>query len=400
MIVRQIHAPCKVSERFELQALEQVIPTQTIQEVVQTYQRTPRRERKLTPEAVVWLLIALPLSSSLSLGLVLEKVTHSLRLLDPAGDRWLPGESALTYRRYQLGVRPLWALFRRVCRPMATPETPGAFLFGLRRMAIDGPITNVPDTPQNGAYFGRKKGERGEAAYPQVQGVYLSECGTHALVDAVFCPAGADEHAGARRLLRSVQAGTLLMWDRGLHSDDLIAGVRKRKAHVLARGPASLQPRRLRRLSEGSWLVWLAPSDYRRRKAGEGRVVRLVEYTLDDPARPGYKEVHRLMTTLLDPLASPALALCCAYHARWEEQLTFDAVEVHQQKPDTLLRSRKPVGVLQELYALLIAHYAVRFLMHQAAQQAGIASTRLSFTRALHILGETVPDFVLIGEKG
>jgi len=399
MIIRHLSAQCQVAERFELQALTQVVPAGVIREVLQTCQCVTQRERKLNLEAMVWLLIGMNLYTSLSLGLVLEKVTHSLRLLSAEGERWLPTESALTYRRYQLGARPLWMLFRRVCRPMATPDTPGAFLFGLRLMALDGHITNVPDTPENAAYFGRKRGHRGEAAYPQVQGVYLSECGTHALVDAAFWPVSMDERIGVNRLLRSVEAGMLVMWDRGLHSYDRIEAACERGAQVLGRLPASVKPKRLRRLSDGTWLVWLAPSDQERRAAGEGRMMRLIEYTLDDPARPGHGQVHRLITTLLDPLAYPARDLCEAYHARWEEEVTFDEVEVHQQKEDTLLRSRKPVGVLQELYALLIAHYAVRFLMYQAAQQEGIAPTRLSFTRSLHLIGESVHDFVLVGEK-
>jgi hypothetical protein len=192
----------------------------------------------------------------------------------------------------------------------------------------------------------------------------------------------------------------LVMWDRGLHSYDRFVCARERGAHVLARIPAHLTPRRLRRLADGTWLVFLAPSDYGRRRAGEGLVLRLIEYTLDDPARPGHQEIHRLITSLLDPALYSALDLCCAYHARWEEEVTFDEVEIHQQRADTLLRSQKPLGVLQELYALLIAHYAVRFLMHQAACEAGIAPTRLSFTRALHLIGESVHDFVFIGEKG
>jgi len=101
---------------------------------------------------------------------------------------------------------------------MAPPETPGAFLFGLRLRALDGHLPHVPDTPENAAYFGRKRGNRGEAAYPQVQGIYRSECGPHASIDAAFWPVSMDERIGANRLLRSVEAGMLVMWDRGLHS--------------------------------------------------------------------------------------------------------------------------------------------------------------------------------------
>ena len=64
-IIRHLHAQCNVSERFQLQALLQVIASQTIREVLQSYQRSALRERKLTPEAVVWLLIAMNLYPAL-----------------------------------------------------------------------------------------------------------------------------------------------------------------------------------------------------------------------------------------------------------------------------------------------------------------------------------------------
>ena len=395
MILRQIEAQRKFCQHIDLAALQQVISTETIRAVLQQCGKQTKRERKLCQEAVVWLLIASTLLSHLSFGLVLEKITHGLRLLWPSPETVLPGENALTYRRYQLGVKPLQLLFRQVCRPLATPETPGAYLFGLRLLALDGHQTYVPDTPENVAYFGRHTGSRGEAAFPQVQGVYLGECGTHAPLDATFAPVHTGEQTLVARLLRSVGAGDLVMWDRGLHSFDLFARACDRKAQVLARISAQLKPALHQRLPDGSWLVWLTPLDAKRRKSGERRRARLICYTFDDPSRPGAGETHRLVTTLLDWQRYPACELACAYHARWEIEIAFDEIETHQQPAVPILRSRKPVGVLQEMYALLIAHYAVRALMHQAAQEAGLAPTRLSFVRALRLVEQALVDFAL-----
>ena len=395
MMLRQIEAERKFCQHIDLAVLQQVISTDTIRAVLRQCGKQAKRERKLCQEAVVWLLIASTLLSHLSLGLVLEKITHGLRLLWPSPERVLPGENALTYRRYQLGVKPLQMLFRQVCRPLATPDTPGAFLFGLRLLALDGHQTYVPDTPENVAHFGRHTGSRGEAAFPQVQGVYLSECGTHATLDVTFAAIATGEQTLVGRLLRSVGAGDLVMWDRGLHSFDLLDATVQRNAHVLGRISALLKPPLHKRLPDGTWLVWLAPSDPKRRKRGEGRLVRLIGYTVDDPVRPGYGEIHRLVTTLLDWERYPAHELACAYHGRWEIEIAFDEIETHQQPAAPLLRSRKPVGVLQELYALLIAHYAVRALMHQAAQHAHIAPTRLSFVRALRLVEQALVDFAL-----
>jgi len=396
MILRQIEAQRKFCQQIDVPALQQVIAMETIRAVLQECRACAQRERKLCQEAIVWLLIASTLLPHLSLGMVLEKITHGLRLLWPHPDAVLPVESALTYRRYQLGVKPFQLLYRKIARPLATPQTPGAYLFGLRLMALDGHQTYIPDTAENVAAFGRHTGSRGEAAFPQVQGVYLSECGTHAVVDAVFGAVDAGEQAGAGRLLRSVGAGDLLMWDRGLHSFDLLDQALRRQAQVLGRIASTLKPQKRERLPDGTWLVWLAPSDYKRRQAGQGRLVRLLTYTLTDPARPGYAEVHRLVTSLLDWQSYPAVELACAYHARWEIEIALDEIETHQQAAFPVLRSRKPVGVLQELYALLLAHYALRALMHQAAQTRALTPTQLSFVRALRLVEEALVDFALL----
>lgn len=399
MILRQLAAECKICQQIDLPALQQVISTETIRRVVQDCNKQVKRLRKLNAEAIIWLLIAMNLFSDLSLGMVLEKIAYGLCWLWPHSQERLPGESALTYRRYQLGVRPLVALFRAVCKPMASADTPGAFRFGLRLMALDGHITNLPDTPENAAYFGRSETDRGKSAWPQVRGVYLCECGTHAVVDVGFWPYATGEQTGAPRLLRSVGAGMLLMWDRGLHSYGMFEAALAREAQVLGRLPAGIKLDYLHRLEDGSWLVWLPHPDPVHKRYGEGLLLRLIVYTLTDPKRSGYAETHRLLTSLLDAKLYPGEELAGVYHERWEEEILFDEMETHQQRPDTLLRSRKPLGVLQELYALLLAHYAVRFLMYQAARKAQLDPDRISFTRTLHLIEMATPLMGLVDPK-
>jgi len=391
--IRDLDTECNFSRALTLDAISRVIPMDTIRAVLREHNAQAVRERKLTMEAVVLLVIALHLYAHLSIGYVLEKIAHGLRLIWHDPEYPVPKDSALTYRRYQLGARPLVTLFHRVCTPMATPATPGAFLFGLRLMAIDGTVEDVPDTPPNAAYFGRSSGGRGDSAFPQVKGVYLCECGTHAIVDAGFWPRRTSERVGGFRMLRSVGPGMLLMWDCGFHDFDMFVQARRRGAHVLGRLPAHVKPRLVRVLPDGSYLAWLFPSDYQRRRAGERLLVRVIEYTLTDPALPGYGERHRLAMTLLSPRQFPVLELVCAYHERWELEVTIDEMDTHQRLAGRPLRSRKPVGVIQELYGLLLAHYAVRFLMHEAALARGVDPDRISFVRALRVLQDAIPDF-------
>jgi hypothetical protein len=391
--IREVTAEDKFSRALSMEALARAIPQATITTVLGELDAEAVRERKLTMTAVVLVLIAMNLATHLPIDAVLRHLGRGLRFIWPDPEIALPGKSALSYRRYQLGARPLVALFQRVCQPLTTPATPGAYLFGLRLMAIDGTVEDVPDTPANARAFGRHSGGRGQSAFPQVLGVYLVECGSHAVVDAGFWPCQTSERVGGHRLLRAVGPGMLVMWDRNFHSYDMVAAARRRGAQVLGRLPAGVQPTPVRPLADGSQLVYLHPGDERRRDPDARLLVRLITYTLTDPARPGYGEVHRLVTTLLEPAAAPAVELACAYHERWEIEVTVDEIDTHQRLAGRPLRSRRPVGVIQELYALLLAHYAVRALMHEAACQAGADPDRLSFVHAVRVIRDAIPEF-------
>jgi Insertion element 4 transposase N-terminal/Transposase DDE domain len=389
----------KFISQLRLELLVQVFPRRAVAAVLAECGAWTLRQRKLNLEVTLWLVIGMSLFAQMPIEEVLQKLAHGLRLVWPQEDRrrtLLASKPAISYRRYQLGVRPVRRLFHRLCQPMATPETRGAFLFGLRLMALDGHTQDVPDTRENAAAFGRSKTDRGESAYPQVRCVSLCECGTHSIVDTTFWPARTGERRGAWRLLRSLSEGMLLLWDRGFHDYELVAAVRSRGVHLVGRLPDYVKPQHVRWLPDGSRLVKLLPNAARRRRLGEHLLVRLIEYTLDDPQLPGYGTRYRLITTLVDPEAFPAHALACAYHERWEIELVIDEQDTHQlgqHQPASPLRSRKPRGVIQELYGLMLAHYAVRFLMHQAALAADEDPERLSFVGALRIVQDSVSDF-------
>jgi hypothetical protein len=394
--IRQMDHERNFCRELTVEALQRAVPPEAIHAVLRETGSPVRRARKLTAEATIWVLIALNVYTHLAVGHVLRKVSQGLRFIWPDPTYRVPGASAFVYRRYQLGAAPVVALYERLARPIATAQTPGAFRFGLRLMALDGTVEAVPDSPANAAAFGRQHGSRGDSAFPQVQGVYLVECGTHAIVDASFWPYGTSERVGAALLLRAITAEMLVLWDRGLHEYDLLAAVRQREAHVLGRLPARVTPQRGASLPDGSTLAYLRPSDPKRRARGERLLVRVIAYTLTDPTLPGYGEVHRLVTTLLDPRVAPALELVCLYHERWESELVIDETDTHQRLAGRPLRSQKPEGVLQELYALLLAHFAIRVLMHEAALQAGLDPDQLSFVHAVRVLHDAIPEFQMV----
>lgn len=366
-----------------LAVLSAAVPAGAVEDAVAACGARERRVRKLPAALTVVLCLAMNWYAADSLWYVFVRLARAARWATPVS------AAGLCRARYRVGARPVVALFRRVCRPLATPRTPGAFLFGLRLMAVDTAVVDVADTAANDRAFGRPGSARGGSAWPQAQLAALEECGTHAICDAGVWPCAADPHAAARRLLRSVGPGVLLLYDRGLHSLGLVTAALGRGAQVLGRLPASVHPRTVAALDDGTLIVRLRPSAGPRRHEREV-TLRLVRYTLDDPARPGHRLEHRLVTSLLDPAQAPAVELAAAYHARWEIELAVDEIKTHQRL-SAPLRSQHPVGVVQELYGLLVAHYAVRAVMADAAAAAGVPPTRLSFTHTLRVLRDALP---------
>jgi hypothetical protein len=391
--LREINGESKFCQELSMDAISQVVPIDEVKQVLSSEGIVTQRERKLNMVVTVFIVIGMGLFESLAIGKVYKRLTKGLRYIWPEPEYVVANDSAISYRRCQLGARPLAALFRRLCRPLATEETPGAFLCGLRLMSLDGTSEEVADTPANAAVFGRHQAGRGESAYPQMRCVYLAECGTHAIVDAGFWPLETGERTGGFRLLRSLTAGMLVMWDRGFHDYEMLVRVRQQAAHALGRLPAHVKPKPICTLPDGSYLAYLYPADAKRRRRGEHLLVRIITYTLKDPALPGYGETYRLVTTLLNHQTYPALELACAYHERWEIELVIDEIDTHQRLTQRPLRSKQPVAVIQEAYALLIAHFIIRLLMHQAACLVGIDPDLLSFTQALEVVRLAIDEF-------
>jgi hypothetical protein len=186
----------------------------------------------------------------------------------------------------------------------------------------------------------------------------------------------------------------LVTLDRGLISYEMADEiVNKRGAHFLARvsGLWTLKP--VQYLPDGTYLAYIYPSDYRRRKAGEKMLVRVIPYTLKDPNRPGNGVVHRLITSLLDPQQAPALDLVCAYHERWEIEIAIDEIDTHQRDAATTFRSKTLTGVIQEFYALLVAYNAICSLRLKAAELDGVDPDRISFMVTLRALCDSIDQF-------
>ena len=299
---------------------------------------------------------------------------------------------------------PVRRVFDLVVKPLATPQTPGAFYHDLRLMGIDGTVLDVPDTPANHAHFGRSSGGRGDSAFPQIRKVSLVELGTHVEVAMAVGGYHDSEQKLVDQLWDHLPADALLLEDRGFFS---YAHWKKLDcAGHQTPDSSQRQPDPAADPTVAGWLV--SGQDLslasRSRPDRDGIVVRVIEYTLNDPERTGHGETHRLATNLFDHTRFPALELACYYHERWEEELVFDEQKTHQDprcpsKP-THLRSQTPAGVEQELYALSLGHFVVRAPMLEAAQQESLDVDRLSFTGCLQILQVRLPECDSITPQG
>ena len=258
-------------------------------------------------------------------------------------------------------------------------------------MAVDGTVLDVPDSFANAKVFGYPSSRPGtQAAFPKVRLVMLVEAGTHLIVDALICPYRIGERVRAKKLLRSVAKGMLLMWDRGLHSYAMVNATLARGCHYLGRIPANVKFEVELVLDDGSYLSWIYPDGKSKKKGGTKIQVRVIEYTIDVD---GQQSTYRLITSLMDIALFPALLLASEYHQRWEIENTIDELKTHLNGRKTPIRSLKPREVVQEIYGWLLGHYAVRCLMFTAAQQAGISPLRLGFTGTLKVIRRAIPDF-------
>ena len=384
--------PAGLGDRPLLAALEAAIPDETVEAAIEATGTRERRRRRLPTHLVVTLVVAMGLWASESMRHALAEVVAGWRdgaASDEAG--WqLPSTAAIVQARQRAGARLLRELFGAVACPIATARTGGAFLGGLRLMAVDGTTIDVADTPENERAFGRPTTGRGVGACPQIRVLALIETGTHVLCDAVIRPFGSGEVPTALRLLRSVGPGMLLLWDRGFHSYEMVRATLQREAQFLGRTKRNIVLRPTEILPDGSFLARIYPSPTARRRDEDGIEVRVIEYALDTAAGPG-REQYRLITSLLSERAFPAEQLAATYHERWEIETTLDEVKVHQWAHPRPLRSKHPREVVQEVYGLLLAHLAIRTVMHQAALQEGIDPDRLSFTGALRVLRRAIP---------
>jgi hypothetical protein len=402
----------RLTDWISLGVLASSIPRDAVDEAVTAAGRAAKRsDGKLPPHVMVYFAMALALFAEEDYEEVAARLTETLASWGCWDQSWAtPTSGGLTQARKRLGPEPLELLFDRVAGPVAGELTRGAFLRHWRLMAIDGFELDVPDTPANAAAFGYPAGAREHPAFPKVRVVTIGECGSHAKIAAQVGPVGGKgtcEQALARRMFGQLEEDWLLIADRGFYNWPDWQAAAATGAALLWRVKADLRLPVLELLPDGSYLSLVAKPtlhDKARNKliaaarAGErldpaqAMRVRVIEYEVPDRDGDDSGELIALITTITDPAAASAQELAQAYCQRWEEETGNGQLKTHLRGPGSVLRSKSPDMVRQEIYGYLLTHYAISALICRAATEADIDPDRVKFLRTVRIIRRRAAD--------
>jgi hypothetical protein len=389
----------RITDYISLGVVTRFFPADKVRAVLKETKRDSVRQRDLPAHVVVYYVIALALYMQSSYREVLRCLVEGLQwLLEPSARARVAGHSGISQARTRLGWEPLRQLHDEIVRPVAVEATRGAWYRGSRLVSLDGSTLDVADEKGNEKAFGRPGASRGESAYPQIRFVSLAEIGTHVLFGTRMEGCTTSEIALSKEVLSSLKKGMLCLADRNFFGFQMWKQAADTGADLLWRVKKNMRLVCQERLPDGSYLSRIFPSERDWRKKTNGVVVRVIDYRLDGV--PDAEPLYRLVTTMLDHEKAPATELAALYHERWEIETVFDELKTHLRGARIVLRSKTPDLVRQEFYGLLMAHFAVRGLMHEAARKADEDPDRLSFLHAVRVVRRKLPTYGAIPPSG
>ena len=380
----------RLTDLIGLGVLTKYVPVNKVEEALESTGRQSQRQRQLPARLMVYYVLALALYMEVNYGEVLRCLVEGLAWLGlPVQRLRRSARSSISQARHRLGPEPLKLLYETLAIPIAAEQTQGARYRQWRLVSLDGSTLDVADTPENEAAFGRPGAARGQSGFPQLRFVTLVENGTHILFGARVGGYRTSEAQLAQDVVDQLQPEMLCLADRGFFSYRLWQRVSQTGAALVWRVKSNLRLPVRQRLSDGSYLSQIYASDKDRRRDRGGIWVRVIEYRLEgiEDAEP----LYRLVTNVLDEQAAPATELAALYHQRWEIESAFDELKTHLRGRQIVLRSKTPELALQEFYGLLLAHFAVRSLMHEAALQGKVDPDELSFVHAVRVVKRKLP---------
>ena len=383
--VAALPAGSRITDYISLGVIARFFPAEKVHEVLKQTHRASIRERDLPAHVVIYYVIALALYMRSSYREVLRCLLEGVQwLLDPSAQVRVAGKSGISQARTRLGAAPVKKLYDAVVAPIAEKRTKGAWYRQWQLVSLDGSTLDVADTAENDAAFGRPGSSRGSSAFPKIRFVALLENGTHVLWGAHMDKYATDELTLAEKVIPALRPGMLCLADRFFPSYKLWRMAAKTGADLLWRTRQNARLDVEQRLPDGSYLSRIYASTSDRRNRRKGIVVRVIDYRLNNVA--GAEALYRLITSILDHRQAPAKELAALYHERWEIETALDELKTHLRGAQIVLRSKTPELVQQEFFGLLMAHFAIRGLMHEAALKADADPDQLSFLHAVRVV--------------
>ena len=375
----------RITDYISLGVVAKTFPKALVQDILVRTGKTSARQRDLPAHVVVYYVIALALYMQSSTREVLRCLLEGVQwLTNQEVEPRVAVRSSISQARIRLGWEPIRQLHDEIVHPIATKGTPGAWYRQWRVVSIDGSTLDVPDEADNKEAFGTQVPGHGETAFPIIRFVSLCEVGTHVLFGTRMAPYSVGEVTLAEEVLPRLKPDMLCLADRGFYSFRLWKLAQATGAELVWRLKKDLILPREKNLPDGSFLSTFYESRRDREKCRNGIPVRVVEYTLEglEDAEPNY----RLATTILVAEKAPAKELAALYHERWEIESSFDELKTHLRGRQITLRSKTPDLVTQEFYGMMMAHFAIRGLMHEAALKEEVDPDRLSFLHAVRVI--------------
>lgn len=385
----------RITDFISLGVLTKAFPIAIIEAVLRETDRKSRRVRDLPAHVVVYYVIALALYMQSSYREVLRCLLEGVQwLMGPAANVKVTGKSGISQARSRLGWKPVAQLHDTIVGPIAVESTKGAWYRKWRLVSLDGSTLDIADEQGNERIFGRPSASRGSSAFPQIRFVSLVENGTHVLFGTRMDGTKTGEITLARDVLPALRPGMLCLADRNFYGFELWNQAHATGADLLWRIKKNLGLPCEQRLPDGSYLSRVYASTKDQRHGKNGVLVRVIEYRLE--GLPDAEPIYRLLTTILDPEVAPAAELAALYHERWEIETALDELKTHLRGAKIVLRSKTPDLVRQEFYGLMMAHYAIRGLMHEAALSDGTDPDQLSFLHAVRVVRRKIARFVSV----
>ena len=383
--VAELPPGARITDYISLGVITKTFPLSSIGPVLSDTGKSSIRQRDLPAQVVVYYVIALALYMQSSYREVLRCLLEAVQWLrDPSLGVRVAGKSGISQARTRLGWEPLRQLHDELEKPVAVRYTRGAWYRSWRLVSLDGSTLDVADEKANEDAFSRPGASRGSSAYPQIRFVSLVENGTHVLFGSQMDSYRTGEITLAKAVLPRIGNGMLCLADRNFFGFELWQTAQATGADLLWRMKKNMRMACEKRLPDGSYLSHVYPSERDWRHKTNGIVLRVIDYRLE--GIEGSEPIYRLATTILDPDKAPAGELAALYHERWEIETAFDEFKTHLRGAKIVLRSKTPDLVRQEFYGLLMAHFAIRGLMHEAALKADEDPDQLSFLHAVRVI--------------